>query len=293
MTGFATAAADSGGYRVRVTLKSVNHRFLDVAIKAPSLVAAAEPRLRAIVQERLTRGRVETSVWVDALEGQGREVALDVALLQRVANEIDSARAQGLVAGELTVTDLLRLPDVLAIRPRQSDPGDGVPSDLASLLERVVREAVDGLAAMRATEGEFLARDLDARLATLSAYTSELETLGRDGQLALSGRLRERLASLGSDQLADPALVAQEVVRFVARSDIDEEIVRLRGHLGHWLQLAAGSEPCGRKLDFLVQEMNREINTIGAKVEGSRATEVVIAAKVELERVREQVQNVE
>ena len=294
MTGFAAAAAETDALRLRVTFKSVNHRFLDVAIKGPAAISPIEPRIRALIQERLTRGRIEVSLWVDQLDGLERDVVLDVRLLRRVANEVDVARAQGLVGGELKVADLLRLPDVLSIRARTPEAGgELLAPELAAIVERAVREAVEALAVMRATEGQFLARDLDARLEVIAACTTELEALAADGQRQLGARLRERLASLGADVTADPALLAQEVVRFVARSDVDEEIVRLRGHLDHWRQLAAGPEPCGRKLDFLVQEMLREVNTLGAKVEGPRATEVVIGAKVELERIREQVQNVE
>jgi uncharacterized protein (TIGR00255 family) len=146
---------------------------------------------------------------------------------------------------------------------------------------------------MRTTEGRSLAADLDARLATLSGFVATLERESAAGQQQLEARLRERIAALPLDVQGDPAAIAQEVVRVVARSDIDEEIVRLRSHLEHWRALADGPEACGRKLDFLVQEMNREVNTIGSKVEGARGTEVVIAAKAELERVKEQVQNVE
>ena len=135
--------------------------------------------------------------------------------------------------------------------------------------------------------------DVEARLGTLLAFVETVERAAADGQAALDARLRERLAALPADLQLDPAAVTQEVVRFVARSDIHEEISRMRGHVEHWRQLAAGPEPCGRKLDFLVQEMNREINTIGSKAEGLKATELVVGAKAELERVREQVQNVE
>ncbi len=134
---------------------------------------------------------------------------------------------------------------------------------------------------------------LTARLATIAALVGDVEREAREGQMQLDARLRERIAALPADVQGDAALAAQEIVRFVARSDVDEELVRLRSHFEHWRSLADGPEPCGRKLDFLVQEMNREINTIGSKAEGSRATEIVIAAKAELERVREQVQNVE
>ncbi|HSF99960.1 MAG TPA: DUF1732 domain-containing protein, partial [Vicinamibacterales bacterium] len=179
------------------------------------------------------------------------------------------------------------------IRTVGGEPGAGLPEGLATLVEAAVGEAIDAVAAMRETEGAYLASDVRARLSTLSGFVDELERLAREGQAGLEARLRERLEALPADLAAEPAAVAQEVVRFVARSDIDEEIVRMRGHFEHWRTLSEGGEPCGRKLDFLVQEMNREINTIGSKAEGPRVTEVVIAAKAELERIREQVQNVE
>jgi uncharacterized protein (TIGR00255 family) len=127
----------------------------------------------------------------------------------------------------------------------------------------------------------------------IAEFVSTLEREAADGQRQLETRLRERIAGLPTDLQGDAAAVAQEVVRFVSRSDVDEEVVRLRSHLEHWRSLASGPEPCGRKLDFLVQEMNREVNTMGSKVEGAKATEIVIAAKAELERIKEQVQNVE
>ncbi len=162
-----------------------------------------------------------------------------------------------------------------------------------ALVEAAVADALEALVAMRETEGRLLGADLAGRLGATAALVDALEREARAGQAQFEARLRERLASLPPDIQGDAALAAQEIVRFVARSDVDEELVRLRSHFEHWRGLAEGPEPCGRKLDFLVQEMNREINTIGSKAEGSRATELVIAVKAELERVREQVQNVE
>jgi uncharacterized protein (TIGR00255 family) len=161
------------------------------------------------------------------------------------------------------------------------------------LIEQAVAEAIAALIRMRETEGGFLAADLDARIATISRFVDDLEGESQAGQRQLEGRLRERLAGLPADLQGDSTALAQEVVRFVSRSDIDEELVRLRSHIEHWRALARGPEPCGRKLDFLIQEMNREVNTIGSKVEGARGTEIVIDAKAELERIREQAQNVE
>jgi uncharacterized protein (TIGR00255 family) len=146
---------------------------------------------------------------------------------------------------------------------------------------------------MRQTEGRLVEADLTERLLTIQRFVAALGVAAGEGQRQLEARLRERLDALPSDLRGDPNAVARELVRFVSRSDIDEELVRLRSHIEHWRGLAAAPEPCGRQLDFLVQEMNREINTIGSKVENVQATDTVIAAKAELERIREQVQNVE
>jgi uncharacterized protein (TIGR00255 family) len=293
MTGFASIGREDGGQRVNVTAKSVNHRFLDVQVKAPSMLGALEGRLRSQAQQRLARGRVELTIGLEFTVPPAREVMLDESLLARVAEAMEVARAKGLVTGGLTASDALRIPQILDIRSRSEASTPVLSEEANALVERAVGEAMDALVIMRETEGRFLAADLDARLKTLSAFVADLERLAQDGQAQLEARLRERLADLPPDLAGDPAAIAQEVVRFVARSDVDEEIVRLRGHVEHWRALSDGLEPCGRKLDFLVQEMNREINTIGSKAEGLRATEVVIAAKAELERIREQVQNVE
>jgi uncharacterized protein (TIGR00255 family) len=292
MTGFASVSREHEGERASVTAKSVNHRFLDAAVKVPSAVAAVEAPLRALIHERLTRGRIEVSIAFETVAPPPREVALDEALLERVVKSLASARTHGLVTGELTASDVLRIPGVLDIRPKMAD-ASGPGESLTRLLLACAAEALDALVAMRTTEGRFLANDLDVRVTTLGGMVEQLETVAKDGQAQLHTRLHDRLASLPPDIAGDPASIAQEVVRWVARSDVDEELVRMRVHIEHWRALATGPDPCGRKLDFLVQEMHREINTIGSKIEGAGATALVIAAKSELERIREQVQNVE
>ena len=292
MTGFASISREEGGDKVSVMLKSVNHRFLDVQLKAPQSLASLEQRVKNVLQQSLTRGRVEATVFVERNATPAREVFLDESLLQNLSAVIENARSRGLVSGALTVSDLLRVPQVLEVRSK-TDLGAAVGDGLATLVETTVSEATAALVVMRETEGRFLAADLAAKLATIGAFVDDLERLAKAGQDQLVERLRERLAGLPADLAGDPAALSQEVVRFVARSDVDEEVVRMRGHIEHWQSLTAADEPCGRKLDFLLQEMNREINTIGSKAEGPRATETVIAAKAELERLREQVQNVE
>jgi uncharacterized protein (TIGR00255 family) len=293
MTGFASVGHEAGGEKVNVTVKSVNHRFLDVALKVPHALAPIEGRIRTLIQQRLTRGRVEVSLSAEVTSPPEREVVIDEALLEQVAAALTGARARGLIAGPLTPADVLRLPQVLEIRNKPADPLAAVPQSLSDLVEAAVTAALEALIGMRETEGRFIGGDLDARLGTIAGFVATLERESTAGQKQLETKLRERVAALPVDLQGDPAAIAQEVIRFVARSDIDEEIVRMRGHVEHWRSLADGAEPCGRKLDFLVQEMNREVNTIGSKVDGGRATEVVIAAKAELERIKEQVQNVE
>lgn len=292
MTGFASISREEDGQKVGVTAKSVNHRFLDMAIKAPGALAAVEGRLRSAVQQRLTRGRVELSVTLDLSVAPSYTVTFNDSVVRQVVALVDEARTEGLVTGGLTVSDLLRLPQALEVRAETSGPM-AVPDSAIALVETTVADAIDALAIMRATEGRFLQDDLDARLRTLAGLVDEIEREARTAQQSLEGRLRARLAELPADLAAEPVTATQEIVRFIARSDIDEEMTRLRGHFAHWLSLVESSEPCGRKLDFLVQEMNREINTVGSKAEGTRVPELVVTAKAELERVKEQVQNVE
>jgi len=293
MTGFASLGREVQGQKVTVTVKSVNHRFLDLALRAPQSLAAIEARLRAIVQQRVARGRVELAVSLEQSADAQREVVLNDALLERVGQAIAAAREKGLVTGSLTASDVLRIPQVLEIRQVTDATGGELAPDVAALVETTVSDALDALIVMRETEGAFLRTDLDGRLLTLASLTDRIEAESRAGQAQREVKLRERLAALPPDLQGDPSAMSQEIVRFVARSDVDEELVRLRAHFEHWSALSGGPEPCGRKLDFLVQEMNREINTMGSKAEGSRATEMVIEAKAELERVKEQVQNVE
>lgn len=290
MTGFASVSREADGVSAGVTIKSVNHRFLDIQIKAPASLAGLEGRIKALLQQRLTRGRIEVAVSCDDTSEPQRVVTLNEALVAQVNAVVDAAREKGLVSGALTASDLLRIPHALDIRLA---PAADVPVTAAAVVEAAVVDAIEALVVMRETEGRFLAADLDSRLQTLSVFVDTVEAGAAAGQAAMEARLRERLAAMPSDVQLDPVAVSQEVVRFVARSDVHEEISRMRGHVEHWRGLATGPDPCGRKLDFLVQEMNREINTIGSKAEGLAVTELVVSAKAELERVKEQVQNVE
>jgi len=295
MTGFASLTQDDEAATITVTVRSVNHRFLDLQLRLPSSLNALESRLRARVQQRVARGRVEVSVSVQQRRAPMLEVELNEAFLHALNAALDRAREQGFVQGPMTPGDLLRFPQALAIKDR-SDESPAVEDQSAALSDRVeeaVGAAVESLDTMRIREGGFLRAELDSRRQMLGELFDRVATVTEQGLETLRIRLLERVKELRADGLADEATVAQEIARYVGRSDITEEVVRFRGHLEHWRALTESAEPCGRKLDFLLQEMNREVNTTGSKAEGPAVSELIVTLKAELEKMREQVQNVE
>jgi uncharacterized protein (TIGR00255 family) len=292
MTGFASSTRDDQRGAIGVTIRSVNHRFLDLQVRLPQPLADTEPRLRALVQKHLARGRVEMSLSLQLRQPAAPEVTLNEEFAGALASAIERARTQGLVAGPLSAGDLLRLPQALTIRERVPEAG-GVSALLGSSVDDVVAEALAELEAMRVREGAHLRADLDARKALLAGLIARIATAAQSGRAELVDRLLERSREIAAALPIDQALLSQEVVRVAQRSDISEEVTRFHGHLAHWDALADSPEPCGRKLDFLLQEMNREVNTIASKADGLQVSEVIIEAKAELERMREQVQNVE
>ena len=292
MTGFASQTRDDDVASVAVTIKSVNHRFLDLQLRLPAFLSGLEARLRAVVQSRVARGRVEVSVSVQQRRAAGIEVELNEAFVAALRPALDRARELGLVQGSLTPGDLLRFPQAISIREKAEDsPVEETP--LAERVEQTVTAALDDLETMRAREGGYLRADLDGRRTRLGQLFEKVATVADAGLEGLRAQLVDRAKELRADALADETLVAQEIAKFVGRSDITEEVVRFRGHLDHWQALTESSEPCGRKLDFLLQEMNREVNTAGSKAEGPAVSELIVELKAELEKMREQVQNVE
>ncbi|HJR59011.1 MAG TPA: YicC/YloC family endoribonuclease [Vicinamibacterales bacterium] len=291
MTGFASLTRDDETATIAVTVKAVNHRFLDLQLRLPPSFAALEPRVRGLVQQRVSRGRVEVTVSVQQRRVPALEVELNEPFLEALGGALDRARERGHIAGPMTPGDLLRFPQALSIREKQQELATN--GDLLPRIEEAIDAAVESLDTMRAREGEFLRADLDGRRELLGDLFERVHAASESGMGTLRARLEERVRALRGDALADENLVAQEIARFVGRSDITEEVVRFRGHLEHWKSLTESSEPCGRKLDFLLQEMNREVNTVGSKAEGPAVSELIVSLKAELEKMREQVQNVE
>jgi uncharacterized protein (TIGR00255 family) len=295
MTGFASLTRDDDGAAIAVTIRSVNHRFLDLQLRLPPSLAPIESRLRSLVQGHVARGRIEVSVSIQQRRPPSLEVELNEPFLQALEGALARARDLGYVEGPMTPGDLLRFPQALAIRERPEgveDTGEEA-ARLAARVEEAVGAALTDLDAMRSREGDFLRAELDFRRAEITRLFERVAESADQALEAMRARLAERVRDLRAETLADEAQVAQEIARFVGRSDITEEVVRFRGHLEHWQALTGSPEPCGRKLDFLLQEMNREVNTTGSKAEGPAVSELIVSLKAELEKMREQVQNVE
>lgn len=293
MTGFAALTRDDERATISVTVRAVNHRFLDVQVRLPQTLADREARVRALVQQTVARGRVEIGVSVQMRQAAVPSVELNEGFVTALEGALERARLRGVVAGHLTPGDLLRLPHAITIRDQPPAAEAGAGEVLAQAVDHAVQEALAELGRMRVHEGEQLRRDLDGRREGLARLIERIADAAAAGQQGLQDRLSLRVAELTTDLPLDRASVAQEIVRLVGRSDISEEITRFRAHLVHWTALTDAAEPCGRKLDFLLQEMNREINTIGSKADGNTVSELVVTAKAELEKMREQVQNVE
>jgi len=292
MTGFASLTRDDELATITVTVKAVNHRFLDLQLRVPGSLAALETRIRSIAQSRIARGRLEINVTFQQRRTNGIEVELNEPFLDALKAALERARDRGYVDGPIATADLLRFPQALTIREKVEEASDD-PSPVAARVEDAIASALDELDAMRVREGSYLRIDLDARRGRLGELFEQVAVASDQGMAQLQARLAERVRELRGDVLADESAIAQEIAKFVGRSDITEEVVRFRGHLEHWQSLTESSEPCGRKLDFLLQEMNREVNTVGSKAEGPAVSELVVSLKAELERMREQVQNVE
>jgi uncharacterized protein (TIGR00255 family) len=291
MTGFASIALERDDGVVGVTVRSVNHRYLDVQLRLPATLADREAALRALVQHAVARGRIEMSVSLQLRQPAAPVVELNEGFIDALQSALAAARDRGLVEGRLMPGDLLRLPQALTIRERPLH--DSLPDALVESVDRAVEQALSELDRMRAHEGVHLRADVDARHALLGQLVDRLAAAADAGRVALEARLTERVRELTGDVQVDWPTVAQEIVRTAARSDISEEVTRFKAHLAHWVSLADSDEPCGRKLDFLLQEMNREINTVASKADGVGVSELIVTAKAELERMREQVQNVE
>lgn len=287
MTGFGRAGGNTTFGRVSVEIKSVNHRFLDILARLPAGWSSIETFLREEIGRTVRRGRVEVSI--NRSEGvRARPLAtLDAAAAKRHLGELRKAARALRLPGTVTLSDLLRCPDLFVVPAEEFSP-DAV----WSAVKPIVTKALSSHAKTRKREGESLAADVSARLQDLVGLAERIRERAPLVPKAAQARIEKRVADLARQPI-DPARLAQEAAILAERSDITEEVTRLASHLEQASEIGRRSEGVGKAFDFLLQEMNREINTIGSKAGDIEITRSVLTAKQEVEKIREQVQNIE
>lgn len=286
MTGYGKGVAESAGRKVGVEIKSVNHRFLDMNIKLPRTLGFAEDIIRSEVKGAITRGHLD--IYVNYERESGGKISMDEQLARDYCTMAAKAAMKFSITNDLSVSALFRMPEVVVVKEEAEDE-----EAVGKLVEQAVREALNGLSVMRAKEGEMLMRDFSEKLANISAFVDEVEKLAPVTVEEHKNRMRERITEMLGDVAFDEARLMNEAAFFADKVAVDEEIARLRSHIAHFKDICAAGGALGKKLDFIVQEMNRETNTIGSKCSDSKIAQCVISAKCEIEKVREQVQNVE
>ena len=289
MTGFGQATGSNGRHALTVTLRGVNHKFLELRMKLADEHRAGETALRELLEGELGRGRVEAGVEVVPLTARQAVVHVERGVVQAAHAAIMELVDGGLIVGGLTAGDLLRIPEALTMRPA---PDQWDAEDQALLLE-VAGRALAQLVAARATEGESTRQVLAARLASLAEVVERLGTMRERARGEMAEGLRVRLEELLGDRSLDEGRLAQEVAILADRSDVAEELERLAAHLEHVRAVLDQPGAVGRRLDFLAQEIFRELNTLGAKSRNGEMIRAVLDAKGLCEQLREQVQNVE
>jgi uncharacterized protein (TIGR00255 family) len=287
MTGYGKASAALDGRNVSIELKSVNHRFLDINVNLPRQLGFVESSVRKAIETRLSRGRVEVNLFYRNERSDSRDVLLNEALALKYSETLK--KLNGIVGNnpDAGLDSIAAMPDVLSVQDAPQDE-----EAITSLVKTALSQALDSLCAMRNTEGEQMQIALSRHIDDIEALAQQAETRYPEAMEECASRLRKRLSQLVSEGISEER-IAQEIALLADKTAIDEEIVRLKAHVEHARQLCAQEEPSGRSLDFLVQEMNREVNTIASKSQDLILTQIALKGKNTIEKLREQLQNVE
>jgi uncharacterized protein (TIGR00255 family) len=287
MTGFGSAEGTIRGGRASVEIRTVNHRFFSPNLKLPATFARWEGEIREVLRQKISRGHVTLTARVD--RDQAATTSIDEAKVALYANALRELQKKHGLGGEVDLATILRLPDVLGSASDESDPADG------EALAAIVAKAADNLLAMRRTEGAQLTTFLLERVAVVEAALARIEQRAPIRLKEHHERIKRTVAELIGAPGADPQRIAQEIAILADRLDVAEELDRFRSHLSAFRETASSrtADPVGKRLGFILQEMVREANTIGSKASDAPILDDVIAIKEELERVREQVENLE
>jgi uncharacterized protein (TIGR00255 family) len=288
MTGYGRGEADHAGTKISVELNSVNRKQSDIVINLPRDLAMLEPRIRQAINEKISRGRMNVMVGLQESANGAGALALDTALARSYHEAMLTLQKELSAPGEITIGTILQAPGVMRAPEHTMNADDAWP-----VMQRALNTALGDLVKMREREGKHLAKDLIHRLKTLRADIKEIRKLYPEVVKKYRAVLRERLEKAGLDLPLDDERLLKEVTIFADRSDISEELTRLESHLAQFAHHLRKNEPVGRTLEFITQEIFRELNTLGAKSNDAGISQHVVACKSELEKIREQIQNLE
>lgn len=288
MTGFGEGSASADGIRVAVEMSSVNRKQLDVNISLPRNLVALDARIQALVRQTFSRGRISGIVRVEVADGLGGTVKIDTHLAEQYVEGLRKLAKKLKLPDDLGAEALARLPGLVSVEQDQLDAGH-----VAVVLDTAMEKALRGLSRMRSAEGKALEKDLRARLVVLEERMKGIKALSSNVVKSYRETLFQRMEAAGLEDLVSDERMLKEIALFADRCDISEELTRLKSHLAQARKLLRSTDPVGRTFDFLCQELFREINTVGSKANEVEITRQVVEFKTELERIREQVQNVE
>ena len=287
MTGYGKANLSKEKREYQVEIKSVNHRYLDISVKMPRVLSYLEEEVKKEISSKVKRGKIDVFITFENNSTEGKEIKINTEVAKIYINELKKLAEQEGILANIEVTEISKLPDVLSIQNKQED------ETIKNELLEAVSQATEKLVQMRAVEGGKIAEDLLKRIERIQEKVKEISALStgliEEYVVKLEGRIKEIL----KNQEIDEARLAQEVVIYADKCSVEEEVTRLKSHISQFEKLLNTEEPIGKKLDFIIQEMNRETNTIGSKANNLEITNDVIDVKTELENIREQIQNVE
>ena len=288
MTGYGSAKGEAEGLSISVELKSVNNRYLDVSVRMPRGFLFAEEAVKAAVQQHISRGKVDVFISVDASQAADTVVRVNEPLLAAYLEAVRSIAENHNLVNDVTAMSAARFQDVLTVEKTEADQ-DALRAGLTALTE----QALCDFDRMRLREGEKLRQDVEHRLETIETLVGVVEANAPETVEAYRARLYQKLQTVLEGREVDEARVITECAIFADRIAVDEETVRLRSHIAQMRQMLGAGSPFGRKADFLIQEFNRESNTIGSKCQNADIAKVVVDLKSEIEKIREQIQNIE
>lgn len=288
MTGYGSAKGTVEGLELTVELKSVNNRYLDVNVRMPRGFLFAEEAVKSAVGKHISRGKVDVFITINSSASEDTVVRVNDSLLQAYLNTLEAVSAQYGLENDLTISSILRFPDVLTVEKAELDQQQ-VAAGLVQLLE----QALCDYDLMREREGARMLADISARLNTIESMVAVVEARAPETAAAYEARLRQKMEAVLEGKNVDESRIIAEAAIFADHIAVDEETVRLHSHLAQMRSMLEAGSPFGRKADFLIQEFNRESNTIGSKCQNADIAKVVVDLKSEIEKIREQIQNIE